>query len=94
MQRFVHYASLAALAVAAALTAQTVYTFSQGRFFSIDEWQYGHATWLVAQGARPYLDFFEHHFPLSYVLHAPFFWIDWDFRTGALLHIEECLDPV
>ena len=63
----------------------TVYAFSQERFFTIDEYQYGHATWLVAHGAIPYVDFFEHHFPGSYVLHAPFFVPDWDAETGALL---------
>jgi len=59
------------LACAVVSTLCLVYGFSQQRFFTIDEYQYGHATWLVSQGERPYLDFYEHHFPLSYVLHAP-----------------------
>jgi hypothetical protein len=63
----------------------TVYAFSQARFFTIDEYQYGHATWLVANGALPYVDFFEHHLPGSYVLHAPLFVPLWDAETGALL---------
>ena len=59
------------LAWAVVSTWSLVYDFGQHRFFTIDEYQYGHATWLVAQGERPYLDFYEHHFPLSYALHAP-----------------------
>ncbi|XXF77199.1 hypothetical protein P2318_29725 [Myxococcaceae bacterium GXIMD 01537] len=34
--------------------------------FSIDEFQYAHAAWLVAHGQVPYRDFFEVHFPLLY----------------------------
>ena len=41
--------------------------------FSIDEFQYAHAAWLVAQGQVPYRDFFEVHFPLVYQLLAPLF---------------------
>lgn len=60
------------LAAAAALVLmQRIHGFSQQRFFTIDEYQFGHATWLVSQGEVPYRDFYEHHFPLSYVLHAP-----------------------
>jgi hypothetical protein len=59
------------LAWAVVATWSFAYDFGQRRFFTIDEYQYGHATWLVSQGQRPYLDFYEHHFPLSYVLHAP-----------------------
>ncbi len=73
------------LIAAGAYTFATVYGFSQTRFFSVDEYQFGHATWLVAQGRIPYLDFFEHHFPLSYVVHAPFFSLDRDFVSSALL---------
>lgn len=58
------------LLLAAALVLVRVYRFGQERFFTIDEYQFGHATWLVAEGYRPYADFCEHHFPLSYVLHA------------------------
>ncbi|MAJ62040.1 MAG: hypothetical protein CBC48_20180 [bacterium TMED88] len=48
----------------------SVYQFSQTRFLSIDEFQWGHATWLVADGQVPYLDFYEHHLPLGYTSHA------------------------
>ncbi|MBZ4416277.1 hypothetical protein [Myxococcus sp. RHSTA-1-4] len=41
--------------------------------FSIDEFQYAHAAWLVAQGQVPYRDFFEVHFPLVYQVLAPLF---------------------
>lgn len=33
-----------------------------------DEFQHLHAAYLVASGARPYVDFFEHHSPLFYLL--------------------------
>ncbi|WP_415835366.1 hypothetical protein [Corallococcus soli] len=41
--------------------------------FSIDEFQYAHAAWLMAHGQVPYRDFFEVHFPLVYQLLAPLF---------------------
>ena len=72
------------LLVALATSLVTVYRFGQERFFTIDEYQYGHATWLVSEGQRPYVDFFEHHFPLSYVLHSPLLLGDGGFRERAL----------
>ena len=36
-----------------------------------DEFQHLHAAYLVAEGATPYVDFFEHHTPLFYYLVAP-----------------------
>ncbi len=75
----------ASLVAAALVVAAGVYGFSQGRFFTVDEYQYIHATWLVSQGERPYVDFYEHHFPLSYVLHAPLLWIEGTFPEKALL---------
>ena len=59
------------LGASALAVLYNVYAFGQHRFFTADEYQYGHATWLVSKGEVPYLDFYEHHFPLSYVLHAP-----------------------
>jgi hypothetical protein len=58
--------------------------FAQQRFFTIDEYQYGHATWLVARGELPYVDFYEHHFPLSYVAHAPLLGAEGSFVERAL----------
>ncbi|AGC48351.1 hypothetical protein MYSTI_07079 [Myxococcus stipitatus DSM 14675] len=43
--------------------------------FSIDEFQYAHAAWLVAKGQVPYRDFFEVHLPLLYQALAPLFWL-------------------
>ncbi len=40
------------------------------KHYSIDEFQYAHASWLVARGAIPYVDFFEFHTPLPYQLGA------------------------
>jgi hypothetical protein len=70
--------------VAAILLLQRIYDFSQQRFFTIDEYQFGHATWLVSQGEVPYRDFYEHHFPLSYVVHAPLLKRDGSFDEKAL----------
>jgi hypothetical protein len=61
-----------------------IYDFSQHRFFTVDEYQYGHATWLVAEGQIPYVDFYEHHFPLSYSLHALALPTEGDFSDRAL----------
>jgi len=36
--------------------------------YAIDEFQYSHAAWLVAQGEVPHRDFFEFHFALPYEL--------------------------
>ena len=74
----------AVLAASALAVLYNVYAFGQRRFFTVDEYQYGHATWLVSQGDVPYLDFYEHHFPLSYVLHAPFVSGDGSFPDRAL----------
>jgi hypothetical protein len=83
--RIIQIAVLVALVLAGLYALGTIYAFSQHRFFTVDEYQYGHATWLVAQGQRPYVDFFEHLFPLSFAINAPFFWIVWSFPTAALL---------
>ena len=74
----------AVLAASALAVVYNVYAFGQRRFFTVDEYQYGHATWLVSQADVPYLDFYEHHFPLSYVLHAPFVSGDASFPDRAL----------
>lgn len=41
--------------------------------FSIDEFTYAHAGWLVAEGYLPFRDFFSHHFPLSYFVFSILF---------------------
>jgi hypothetical protein len=41
------------------------------RKFSADEYEHMHAAWALAQGQIPYVDFFEHHHPLMYVLLTP-----------------------
>jgi hypothetical protein len=70
---------LSALAVLAQLHA-----LGQTRYFTVDEFQFGHASWLVSQGRVPYVDFYEHHFPASYVLHAPLVAGDAPFVVRAL----------
>lgn len=77
-------ATLLALSAAAVAVLARVHTLGQQRFFTIDEWQYGHATWLVSQGDRPYADFYEHHFPLSYVAHALLLPEEGSFSSRAL----------
>jgi len=81
--RAVRLVAWAALAVAAVLLFARIFDFGQHRFFTIDEYQYGHATWLVSQGQRPYVDFYEHHTPLSYALHAPLLPGDGSFSARA-----------
>jgi len=73
------------LAAAAVATFAFIYDFGQHRFFTVDEYQYGHATWLLTQGQRPYVDFYEHHFPLSYLLSAPLLPDSGSFADRALL---------
>lgn len=59
--------------------------------YSIDEFQYAHAAWLVAQGDVPYRDFFEVHHPLLYQVFSPVFLLGgdepgliWFLRLGML----------
>jgi hypothetical protein len=61
------------------------YALGQERFFTIDEYQWGHATWLVAEGQVPYRDFYEHHLPLGYLFHSLFLSEDAGFVEKALL---------
>lgn len=70
-ERLVWGITFVALGLAALSVLAQVYLFGQSRFLTIDEFQWGHATWLVSQGQVPYRDFYEHHLPLGYVLHAP-----------------------
>ncbi len=51
--------------------------------FSIDEFQYAHAAWLVSHGKLPYRDFFEFHFPLPYLSYS-FFIND---SPGSIAHL-------
>ncbi len=53
-----------------ALAACTVYR-SVTRALGDDECEAVHRAWLVSQGERPYLDFFEHHHPLLYFVLSP-----------------------
>ena len=73
-----------ALMASALFVLATVYQFSQTRFLSIDEFQWGHATWLIADGQIPYLDFYEHHLPLGYTLNALFYDADAGFAENTL----------
>lgn len=52
------------------------------KYFSLDEFQYAHAAWLVAHGEVPYRDFFEVHFPLVYQVLAPLFRVTGDDPTA------------
>ncbi len=63
-----------------------IYFLFYQRYFALDEFQYMTATTLTARGMIPYRDFFEYHTPLSYMLHAPFFIVNWlSFPMMALL---------
>jgi hypothetical protein len=61
------------------------FAVGQTRYLTIDEFQWGHATWLVSQGEVPYRDFYEHHLPLGYVLHSVFLNGDGSFIDKTLL---------
>jgi hypothetical protein len=54
------------------------------KYFTIDEFQYSHAAWLVAKGQMPYRDFFEVHFPLVYQVLSPVFLIAGDDPTAVV----------
>lgn len=71
LRRVVGLVVLLALAGSGAFTWTRLHHLARTRYFSVDEYQFGHAAWLVSQGRVPYVDFYEHHFPASYVLHAP-----------------------
>lgn len=43
---------------------------AQIRTFDPDEFQHAQMAWLIAQGATPFKDFFEHHTPLAHMLAA------------------------
>jgi hypothetical protein len=76
-------ADIAAAAALAWFTWQAV-GLALGKHFSIDEFQYAHAAWLVAQGQVPYRDFFDVHFPLVYQALAPVFRVAGD-DPGAVV---------
>jgi hypothetical protein len=82
--RSVRAGTLLILVGAWALLLVRVHDFARERFFTIDEWQFGHAAWLVSRGERPYVDFYEHHFPLAYTLHAPLLLAPGSFPDKAL----------
>src|SRR5450432_1007740 len=67
--RFAPLAGVAAAAIASWVEVARLGLFKR---FSIDEFQYAHAAWLVSHGALPYRDFFEFHFPLPYLGYSLF----------------------
>src|SRR6185295_17326952 len=54
------------------------------KYFTIDEFQYAHAAWLVAHGSVPYRDFFEVHHPLVYQVLSPVFLLRGDDPTAIV----------
>ena len=65
-----HFILISVLAIAFLVFIGFVYYLGQTRHFTIDEYQYGCMTYLVSQGKFPYVDYYEHHPPLSHFLHA------------------------
>lgn len=61
-----------------------VWQFTLTRFFTLDEYQWGHATWLIHEGKVPYRDFYEHHLPLGYTFHSLFYSDTSSFTDNAL----------
>ena len=72
VSRFAPLVAIAAASVAAVACWVEVARLSLFKRFSIDEFQYAHAAWLVSHGKLPYRDFFEFHFPLPYLSYALF----------------------
>jgi len=71
-----------ALAIALVWFAVQAVQLARLKSFSIDEFQYAHAAWLVADGQVPYRDFFEVHFPLVYQVLSPVFIVAGDDPTA------------
>ena len=79
-------ARLAAIIAAGAVSVGCwvdVLRLSAFKRFSIDEFQYAHAAWLVSHGKLPYRDFFEFHFPLPYLGYSLFVTDD----PGSIAHL-------
>jgi hypothetical protein len=72
MSRWAPLAGVAAAVVAAVLAWVEVARLGLFKRFSIDEFQYAHAAWLVSHGKVPYRDFFEFHFPFPYLSYSLF----------------------
>jgi hypothetical protein len=62
------WASLCVLVPALVVLTWDVAVLCRDKVFVIDEFQYAHAAYAIAQGQIPYRDFFEVHFPLNYQL--------------------------
>ena len=62
--------------------------------YSIDEFQYAHGAWLIAQGEMIYRDFFEHHFPLIHQLMAGVFLAAGDEDPNNLVYLRLLMLPV
>ena len=62
----------AVIAVTACFVVQLI-RLAFFKSYSIDEFTYAHASWLIAHGRLPYRDFFCHHFPFHlYLMALPF----------------------
>ncbi|MEI9941388.1 MAG: hypothetical protein WDO69_29565 [Pseudomonadota bacterium] len=70
--RWAPASGIAAAGVGALASWACVVRLSSFKRFSIDEFQYAHAAWLVSHGQLPYRDFFEFHFPLPYLSYSLF----------------------
>jgi hypothetical protein len=70
---------VAALLVPIGIFVERAFRIALERYYSIDEFQYAHAGWLVSRGAVPYRDFFQHYMPLLYQsLAVPFLFLNSD----------------
>jgi len=55
------------------------------RFFYTDEFEAIHTAWKILQGEKIYVDFFQHHHPLLYLLLIPFIYIFGESITAILI---------
>lgn len=61
--------------------------------YAIDEFQYAHGAWRIAQGDVIYRDFFEHHFPLVHQLMAAVFLAAGDEDPNVIVYLRLAMLP-
>ncbi len=72
VHRFIHDHYFGILNVLTAAMVLWLVLLSVNRFFSWDEFEHVHCAWLIHDGLLPYVDFFENHHPLLWVVLIPF----------------------
>lgn len=63
------------------------------KYYNVDEFQYAHGAWLIAQGEVIYRDFFEHHLPLVHQYMAGVFLLVGDEDPANVLILRLAMLP-